>query len=277
MSAPIDWTGCEFFTIGAGGDTFSYWNHLSDNSKIDDLRFFNKELSGEEIIAIVGGDFVPPYHGATLYAPFDGDFVDMVTNSNATEVGTPGFAGESVVGSDAFHSTTDSYVSFPIAGVFSNVFSGAFWYKVNGDPDRSGILTVAPPRVDDADVRTSGFRLFREGSATEQRIKLQVGAGGGDVWNDGDVIDVTAGEWVHIAFTVSETITQIYFNGVAVDNSGDMTGKPISWDGCTDISIGSGAPNFIGWGHLSDSSLIDEVYLFDRVLTIEEIQALMTP
>jgi hypothetical protein len=168
-------------------------------------------------------------------------------------------------------------VSFPIAGVFSNVFSGAFWYKVNGDPDRSGILTVAPPRVDDADVRTSGFRLFREGSATEQRIKLQVGAGGGDVWNDGDVIDVTAGEWVHIAFTVSETITQIYFNGVAVDNSGDMTGKPISWDGCTDISIGSGAPNFIGWGHLSDSSLIDEVYLFDRVLTIEEIQALMTP
>jgi hypothetical protein len=275
MSAPVDWTGCEQFTIGSGGPTFSYWNHLSDNSSIDELRFYNKALTSEEVIAVVGGDYVAPYFGSKLYMPFDGTNVEKNSNTNATVVGTPGFAGESAVGSDAYLGAADSYLTFPIANVLANEFSGAFWYKVDATAGRAGILTVAPPRDNDTDVRSAGFRLFREGSATEQRIKLQVGAGGGDVWNDGDIIDVIAGEWVHIAFTVSETATQIYFNGVAVTNSGNMTDKPISWEGCTNLSIGSGAPNFIGWNHLSDTSIIDELYLFDKIITTEDIQAIM--
>ena len=274
LAAPIDWTGCNTFTIASGAPSFTYWNHLSDSSVIDELRFYNKALSPEEVVQIVGGSYTPPYFGSTLYMPFDGTYTNKVTNTDGTEVGTPSFAGESVLGTDAYLGATDSYISYPIANLFTDEFSGAFWYKVNATPDRAGILTVAPPRVNDTDDRNSGFRLFREGSATEQRIKLQVG-NGGDVWNDGDVIDVTAGEWVHIAFTVSTTTTQIYFNGVAVANSGSLVSTPISWAGCTDLSIGSGAPNFIGWGHLSDSSEIDELYLFDHVLTTEEIQAIM--
>ncbi|SFZ94321.1 Concanavalin A-like lectin/glucanases superfamily protein [Flaviramulus basaltis] len=275
MTAPIDWTGCEQLTIGAGGDTFSYWNHLSDNSTIDELRLFNKALTSDEVIAIVGGDYVAPYFGSTLYMPFDGSNTEQNSNSVPTVVGTPSFAGESAVGSDAYLGATDSYLSFPIDNLFNNQFSGAFWYKVDGTPDRAGILTVAPPMNGADNDLSSGFRLFREGSTTEQRIKLHLGTDNGDTWNDGDVIDVTAGEWVHIAFTVSETATQIYFNGVAVTNSGDMTDKTISWAGCTNVSIGSGAPGFIGWGHLSDLSEIDELYLFDKVLTVDEIQAIM--
>ena len=275
MAAPVDWTGCEQFTIGAGGPTFSYWDHLSDNSSIDELRFYNKALSADEVIAVVGGNFVEPYFSSTLYMPFDGSNIEKNSNSEATAVGSPSFAGESVVGSDAFLGVADSYLSFPIANLFTNQFSGAFWYKVDATADRAGILTVAPPMNGADNDLTSGFRLFREGSGTEQRIKLHLGTDGGDAWNDGDVIDVTAGDWVHIAFTVSETTTQIYFNGVAVANSGDMTGKTISWANCTNISIGSGAPGFIGWNHFSDTSKIDELYLFDKVLTIEDIQAIM--
>ncbi|MGM5468806.1 LamG domain-containing protein [Flavobacteriaceae bacterium LMO-SS05] len=275
LAAPIDWTGCNSFTIASGVPTFSYWDHKSDGSTIDELRFYNKALSADEVIAIVGGNYEPPYFGATLYAPFDGTYVNKVTNTNPTVVGTPSFAGESAVGSDAYKGATDSYLSFPITNLFTNEFSGAFWYKVDSTPDRAGILTVAPPMLGLDNDLSSGFRLFREGSPTEQRIKMHIGTDGGDSWNDGDVINVTAGEWVHIAFTVSATATQIYFNGVAVTNSGDMTGKTISWANCTNISIGSGAPGFIGWGHLSDKSKIDELYLFDKTLTLEEIQALM--
>jgi len=275
LTGPIDWTGCSSFTIGAGGPTFSYWDHLSDNSSIDELRFYPKALSSDEVIAILGGDYVAPNFGSTLYMPFDGSLVEKNSNMDATAVGSPDFAGESVVGSDAYLGATDSYVSFPITGLFTNEFSGAFWYKVDASPDRAGIITVAPPMLGTDNDLTSGFRLLREGSATEQRIKLHIGTDGGDVWNDGEVIDVTAGEWVHIAFTVSETETKIYFNGVAVTNMGDMTGKTISWNGCTNVSIGSGAPGFIGWNHLSDLSEIDELYLFDRVITTEEILALI--
>lgn len=275
MTAPIDWTGCEQFTIGSGAPTFDYWGHLSDTSIMDELRFFNKELSAEEVAAVFGGDVTPPFFGATLYMPFDGANTEMKSNSEPTVVGTPDFAGESQVGTDAFAGMADSYLTFPINGLFNNQFSGAFWYKVNGDPDRAGILTVGPPMNGVDNDLSSGFRLFREGNADEQRIKLHVGTDAGDVWNDGDVIDVTAGEWVHVAFTVSETATQIYFNGEPVVNTGDMTDKAINWANCEILSIGSGAPNFIGWNHLSDISFIDELYLFDRVLTPEEIQALI--
>tara|TARA_R110002050_G_scaffold300830_1_gene473846 strand:+ start:14570 stop:16906 length:2337 start_codon:yes stop_codon:yes gene_type:complete len=275
LADPVDWTDCGQFTIGAGGDTFSYWGHLSDNSSIDELRFYPKALTSDEVIAVVGGDYEAPNFGSTLYMPFDGVTTEQNSNSEPTVVGTPDFAGESVVGSDAYLGATDSYLSFPIDNLFTNQFSGAFWYKVDGTPDRSGILTVAPPMDGTDNDLSSGFRLFREGSATEQRIKLHLGTDDGDVWNDGDVIDVTAGEWVHIAFTVSDTATQIYFNGVAVANNGDMTNKTISWEGCTNVSIGSGAPGFIGWGHVSDLSKIDELYLFDKVLTTEEIQIIM--
>ncbi len=275
MSAPIDWTGCDTFTIGAGGPTFSYWNHLSDYSAIDDLRFFNKALSAEEVAEVYGGQVTPKNFGSTLYLPFDGTNTDANNNLAPAVVGTPGFAGESRVGSDAFAGATDSYLTFPIDGLFANQFSGAFWYKVDADPDRAGILTVSPPMNGADNDLSAGFRLFREGSATEQRIKLHVGSDGGDVWNDGDVIDVTAGEWVHIAFTVTDTATQIYFNGEPVANMGDMTGKTISWANCSILSVGSGAPNFIGWNHLSDLSFIDDLYLFDRALTQEEIQEIM--
>ncbi|MBO0323773.1 LamG domain-containing protein [Muricauda sp. CAU 1633] len=275
MSAPIDWTGCETFTIGSGGPTFSYWDHLSDNSTIDGLRFFNKALTPEEVAAVAGGTVTIPNYGSTLYMPFDGAYTEANSNSEPTVEGTPGFAGESSVGSDAYAGAADSYLTFPIDGLFNNQFSAAFWYKVDGNPDRAGLLTVSPPMNGSDNDLSAGFRLFREGDAASQRIKLHVGSDAGDVWNDGEVIDVTAGEWVHVAFTVTETATLIYFNGEPVANMGDMTGKTISWENCSILSIGSGAPNFIGWGHLSDSSFMDELYLFDKALTQEEIQEIM--
>ncbi|MBQ4914634.1 LamG domain-containing protein [Maribacter sp. MMG018] len=275
MSAPIDWTGCEEFTIGSGGPTYDYWGHGADNSAIDELRFYTKALSAEEVVTIYGGELEEEYFGATLYMPFDGANTDMVNGIDPTLVGTASFAGESKVGTNAYAGATDSYLTLPITGLFTNEFSGAFWYKVNADADRAGILTVAPPMIGADNDLSAGFRLFREGDANEQRIKLHVGAVEDNVWNDGDVIDVTAGEWVHIAFTVSETETKIYFNGTAVANVGDMTGKTMNWENCSILSIGSGAPNFIGWSHLSDTSYIDELYLFDRVLTADEIQDLM--
>jgi hypothetical protein len=37
----------------------------------------------------------------------------------------------------------------------------------------------------------------------------------------------------------------------------------------------SGVPRFSEWGHRSDLSYMDELRLFDKALTQEEIQALM--
>ena len=37
----------------------------------------------------------------------------------------------------------------------------------------------------------------------------------------------------------------------------------------------SGAPNFTGWGHLSDQSFMDELRLFNKALSQEEVQTIL--
>jgi hypothetical protein len=213
--------------------------------------------------------YVPLYNGEIFYMPFDGDYVEKISFASATVVGTPGFAGTSLKGTNAYKGATDSYLTFPTAGIKSGEYSAEFWNKVNSTPDRSGILNSSPTGED----RTKGFRLFREGDATSQRIKLNVGTGTAETWNDGQVIAAPGTNWVHIAFTVSSSKCTIYINGAVaaqVDNPG-----PIDWTGCNVLSIGSGAPNFTYWGHNSDLSYYDELRLFNKALSQTEIQTII--
>lgn len=272
LSAPIDWAGTSQMVIGSGGTTFSYWDHLSDSSKMDELRIFNKALSSFEVKKVAGTAYEPLYNGETFYMPFDGKYNDRVSDNLATVVGTPTFAGAGHLGSNAYKGAADSYLNYPISGLFgTDSFSVTFWYKVNATPDRSGILVVGNPNV--AEDRTKGFRIFREGSGTEQRIKLNVGTGSGESWNDGNVINVATGSWVHVAITVSPTESKIYFNGVLQNTS--ILSNHVDWSNCSTLNIGSGGPTFNYWGHLSDLSALDELRLYNKALTQAEIQSML--
>src|SRR5690606_35409910 len=118
--------------------------------------------------------------------------------------------------------------------------------------------------------RFQGVRLFREGNASDQTIKANIGIGSGESWNDGGVIDVAAGEWVHIALSISATQSTIFFNGVPVRTAA-MT-APIDWTGCDELVIGSGGDTFSYWDHKSDNSPMDELRLFNTALTEADIQ-----
>ncbi len=283
MASGVDWTGCNEITVASGGETFSYWNHKSDISKIDELRLFNKSLSPAEIKSMINAamPYEPQFDGEIFYMPFEGDNIDLVSGTEATVVGTPGFAGEGKRGNDAYAGTTDSYLTFPTDGLLGDEFSASFWYKANATPDRAGILVIGAPDVDNAEyptkqnLRKHGFRFFREGGETNQIFKLNAGFGDGDSWFDGGAaatIDPTTNEWVHMAFTISSTECVVYINGEIV-KQGEFAG--IDWTDCDIISIGSGAPRFTGWSHLSDSSLMDELRLFDKALSQEEVQTIM--
>jgi len=278
----LDWTGCDVLSIMSGAPRFTGWTHLSDLSLMDELRIFNRALPQGEIQAIIteesGKDFTytPKYDGEIFYMPFEDDYLEYVSQSEATIVGTPGFTAGKV--GNAYSGATDSYLTFPSTGLQGNQFSAAFWMKTNADPDRAGILVMGPPDPDKPDTpnnRKNGFRFFREGSATAQIFKLNAGNGTADTWFDGGAvatIDPSTGNWSHFAFTISGTECVVYIDGEVV-KQGTFGG--IDWTGCDILSIMSGSPRFLEWNHKSDLSLMDELRLFNKALTQAEIQAII--
>src|SRR5690606_36271404 len=252
--------------------------HLSESLPIGDYTFdvTATDASGKSTTQSfafeISNVYQAKYLGEIFYMPFEGNlYLDLLEKITATKVGSPGFAaGKS---GRAYGGATDSYLTLPTEGLIDDEFSASFWYKVNATPDRAGILTVSPPGPTNNN-RTSGFRLFRENAGGKQRIKLNVGNGTADNWFDGGAAaDIDAGsDWVHVAFTIAGDQCAVYINGTAVSQG---TYPGISWADCDILTIGSGAPNFTEWNHLSDLSLIDELRIFDKALTQEEVQAIV--
>ena len=285
----IDWTDCNIVSLMSGVPNFSGWDHLSDLSLMDELRIFDRAITQEEVQQIMSDDsgifvssYPPTFPGEMFYMPFDGNYSELFRDIEAETVGSPGYAGESVSGDDAYAGAADSYLTFPaneIGPITTDEFSATLWYKMNADPNNAGILVMGPEDSENADypdvqnLRTSGFRLFREGDATRQVFKLNVGTGDGEAWFDGGdnaaLNPTTTTDWIHLAITISATEGVVYINGEIVAQ-GALTG--IDWSGVDFLSIGSGAPRFTQWGHLSDLSFIDELRLYDKALTQEEIQ-----
>ncbi|MEN3324973.1 LamG domain-containing protein [Mariniflexile soesokkakense] len=224
--------------------------------------------------------YEPVFEGESFYMAFDGDFSEAISGNGATEVGAPGFATDAKVGSNAYAGATDSYLTFPTAGLLGNEFSASFWYKVNAAPTAGGILVIGPPddgkAADKQNNRKSGFRFFREGNGTAQTFKLNVGNGTGDSWFDGGAaarIDPTVTtDWIHLAFTISGTECVVYINGQVV-KQGTFAG--VDWAGCDVMSIMSGVPRFTEWGHKSDLSYMDELRLFNKALTQDDVTRLV--
>lgn len=218
----------------------------------------------------------PLFDGEIFYMPFDGDVLELVSITQPTVVGSPGFSDDGQSGR-SYKGADGAYLSFNAAELLNDEFSAAFWYKLSATPDRSGILTISPPDPAAAlpNKRTSGFRLFREATGNGQTVKLNVGTGASDDWFDGNAaasIPPASTAWVHIAITISQSRATVYLNG-NVASTGTFGG--VDWTDCTNLSIASGAPNFIEWDHLSDRSQYDELRIFNKELSQEEVQALM--
>lgn len=246
-----------------------------------ELTITATDLSGKSTETSVNFQKVPPYvpvfDGEVFYLPFDADYMELVSITTATKVGSPGFSDESISGK-SYAGAGDSYLTLPTTGITNTEFSAAFWYNLNATPDRSGILTIGPPDPNlpaTPNNRKNGFRFFREGSPTNQTFKLNVGDGTADSWFDGGAaasLNPATTDWVHFAFTISDSKVVVYIDGEIV-SQGAFTG--IDWTGCDVLSIASGAPRFTEWGHLSDQSLLDELRIFNKALTQEEVQAIM--
>ncbi|WP_225035139.1 LamG domain-containing protein [Winogradskyella sp. SM1960] len=252
-------------------EAFQYENlQLGSHTIVVEATDTSGKTATDSLTFSLDNTYLPTIEGEIFYMPFfEGLYTELISESDPTVVGSPSIVSGGYSGS-AYEGATDSYLTFPLDDLFeANTFSATFWYKVNSAPDRAGILVVGN---DVPENRNQGFRLFREGSDAEQTIKANIGVGDGESWNDGGAIDATAGDWVHVALTVSATESKIYLNGV-LQNTTELSSS-IDWTGCTDLTIGSGGETFSYWGHESDSSLIDELKLFNTALSQADIDAM---
>jgi len=281
-------------SITMDGTEIASFKEFTDYRRFLKKHTFEALTNGEHVLEVVATDmsgkssvktvtfekkepYEPVYDGEIFYLPFDGDFVELVRLQTPDIAGAPEFAG-GLVGS-AYAGKTNAYLKFPTEGLKNESFSAVFWYNLNASPDRAGLLVMGPPDGDNPTAmnnRTSGFRLFRENAGGKQRIKLNVGNGTNDSWFDGGSaadIDPAIPGWNHIAFTIATDQVTVYINGEIVSQN-NFSG--VDWTGCDLLSVGSGAPRFAGWGHLSTASLMDELRIFNTALTREEIQSIMT-
>lgn len=239
------------------------------------------DMSDRVTVQVVNFEKIEPYRpiydNEIFYAPFDGDFTELVRIQSPTVNGTGlGFV-EGKVGR-AYRGSSNGFLVYPASNLTNQEFSAVFWYKLNGSPDRAGLLVMGPPdEISPANPnnRSKGFRLFREAAGPNQRFKLNVGNGTSDNWFDGGAaadISPLSNEWSHIAITISQQQCTVYINGEIVSRG---TYPGINWENCDIISVGSGAPRFVGWGHNSTQSLIDELRIFDAELSQQQIRAIM--
>ncbi|MEX2566973.1 MAG: LamG-like jellyroll fold domain-containing protein [Cyclobacteriaceae bacterium] len=275
------------------GNEIARFDDFKDYRRALEVFEFDNVTNGEHTLEVTATDMAgkstttavefekiepyrPMYDDEIFYVPFDGDYTELVNIETPDISGSPGFAN-GLVGR-AYYGADNAYLTYGTENLRNVAFSAVFWYNVNASPDRAGLLVMGPPDEASPDAmnnRTAGFRLFREAAGDMQRIKLNVGNGSGENWFDGAAaadIDPSAGAWSHIAFTISESRCVVYINGEVV-SQGEFPG--IDWTGCDLLSVGSGAPRFTGWGHLSTSSLMDELRIFDKALSQEEIVQIM--
>lgn len=208
-----------------------------------------------------------PLDGEVLYFPFDGDYKDAIAEKELTVVGTPDFVNDGKVNL-AYVGDSASYMTYPTDGILGTGFGVAFWYKLNATPLRAGVLAISPP----GDSRNSGIRFLRENSGAKQNFGINFGIGTTEVWMNPFITVDTLNQWIHFAISISETSAVIYVDGVMVKENLAVA-APISWADCTSLSIASGAPNFTYWEHFSDKSLYDEMHIFKRAITAEEVQS----
>jgi hypothetical protein len=279
-------------TVSLDGTSIGTYDSFKDYRRAKNLQVYENLPIGHHTIEVTATDvsnktttktfdfeisniYEAKYAGEIFYMPFEGGvFKNLIGNKDATVVGAPGFV-EGKFGS-AYAGAANAYLRVPTTGLLGPEFSATFWYKANATPDRSGILTISAPPANPGDNNLKyGFRFFREGSASNQTFKLNAGFGTDGKWVDGgpaaSLNPATAG-WAHMAFTISPTKCVVYINGVIAK---EEAFAGIDWTGVDMLSIASGAPHFVAWDHKSDLSLYDELRLYNKALTQEEVTATM--
>ncbi len=280
-------TGGDLLLGKATGGTF-----LDFKGLLDDVRVYNRVLSGSEILTLVGS--ITPSSSLMAYysfdnAPANGVVLDNSGNGNNGSIlpNGPVFKAEGKVGGALEFDGTDDYVFIPRAAgggaKFLDVGSGgkftlATWYKA-AHPLQSLLMGWRDNFPNNSvcqygdgvqmGINIGGFQWGGKGTGAN------LIGGICDYYRDKKVISVTdqpLNEWHHLAITFDRTTgAKLYIDGeLAAENAGLSGYNPLTGG---DLLLGKAT----GGQFLDFKGLLDEVRVYNIALTPQEIKALVNP
>ncbi len=217
------------------------------------------------------------------YWSFDGNYVDSVSNTAATGVGTSftgGFKGQALQGAD------NGYVISDLPNAIKNLSSFTIDYWINTPQNTSGI--IAPIVISRSDQFWGALDMFFENGSTATSANLKVHFfGQSEVWFTNGFVTNPWDSWQNIALTydaTSSTFT-LYQGGTAVaTQSAAGLGNLIFPATATQLIFGTeqfecspslgtaGGPQ--GWATYLTGQM-DEVRIYNKALNASDIQALI--
>ena len=215
---------------------------------------------------------VEPPSGLVSWWPGDGDAADIVGDNNGALLNGATFAN-GVVGQAFSFDGVDDFVSVPHKAQqnIREALTIDAWVMKKGPCQRLNCIVLMKedvPAPGENDLRY-GLLIFDEGGVAPGRVSLSLNTA---IWEDVVISNTVLQDnvWYHVAGTYDGSIAKIYVNGI-LENSVEKSGPLLpSTGGAIKIGQESAAgedPEFF-------NGLIDEVELYSRALSAEEIATL---
>jgi len=269
VSATIELTGdCGVLTSDASGRFGAFLSPGDYNAvvstaaagRIGSFSFTIRAGETTNLDTLPPGVCVPPPSGIVSWWPGEGDGRDLVGGRHGTLEGNAGFSTEGMVGrAFAFDGSVGSLVRASAVGLPTGTSPRTveLWTKLAPDSDDSGLAFGYGAENDG-----QGFYLYAQDPSDGS-------FGFGDHGNLMPTIaDLRDGEWHHLAIRYDGFEFFVYVDGVVVDND--------DWD----LDTGTAGGACIG-GHCAVNpavayltGLVDEVTVYDRMLTVDELHAI---
>jgi hypothetical protein len=217
---------------------------------------------------------VEPPSGLVSWWPGDGDADDIVGDNHGTLQNGATFAN-GVVGQAFSFDGVDDFVSIPHEARqnIREALTIDAWVMKKGPCQRLNCIVLMKEDVSapgEEDLRY-GLLIFDEGGIAPGRVSLSLNTG---IWQDVVISNTVLQDniWYHVAGTYDGSTARIYVNGI-LENSVEKSGLVLPSTGGA-IKIGQESAVEDPDGPEFFNGLIDEVELYSRALSAEEIATL---
>lgn len=245
---------------------------LKDADAANSMQIAEVELLGVTADLNGGGELIP---GLLAYWPFDGDTSDasgnghdgtLTNGATLSDDVPPGSSGQSLQISGG-----EQHVLVPHDDGLNitEELTIAAWVQPQGDAEWDGIIAKNPSEGSMPN-HAGNYELRIENETRALHLLYQNGGVDDTAFHQATEAIVTGDTWSHVAVTaVKGGEVNFYINGELADTHADLVLESFGATNTSPVYIGSRADFFTVM-----DGLIDEVALFDRALSADEILAI---